>query len=141
LAPWSRQQVRLSPCHGDPWHDNLLFSGDELTGLVDYGAARVDDPAADLARLLGSLAGNDRQAWAEGMAAYAAVRPLPADAGPYLAALDETGVVLAAANWLRWLYHEGRPVTDQPATVRRLAELVRRLEARGDVRGRPDFFS
>ncbi len=39
----------------DLWSDHLLFSGTEVSGIIDYGALRVDEPAADLARLLGSL--------------------------------------------------------------------------------------
>ena len=44
-------------------------------------------------------------------------------------ALDETGVILGVANWLRWLYEEKRPFADSAAVARRLGELVDRLEA------------
>jgi homoserine kinase type II len=35
--------------HGDFRHDNLLFSGAELTGLLDFDSVRTDSPAVDLA--------------------------------------------------------------------------------------------
>ena len=41
---------------------------------------------------------------------------------------DETGTLLGATNWLRWLYHEGRRFEDRGAVARRLAELVTRIE-------------
>jgi hypothetical protein len=41
--------------------------------------------------------------------------------------LDRTGVLLAATNWLRWLYHEGRVHPDPAAVNVRLDWLVRRL--------------
>src|SRR5262249_42064317 len=55
LAPWRFREVQIQPCLCDVWHDHLLFSGDELTGLVDYGSIKTDHVAADLARMLGSL--------------------------------------------------------------------------------------
>ena len=45
--------------------------------------------------------------------------------------LDETGTILGAANWLRWLYRDGRSYEDRNAVARRLEVLVRRLEAWG----------
>src|SRR5262249_55243269 len=55
LGPWYDRPVPLQYCVGDVWHDNLLFTGDQLTGLVDYAAVKVDHVAADLGRMLGSL--------------------------------------------------------------------------------------
>ncbi|HZC25921.1 MAG TPA: aminoglycoside phosphotransferase family protein, partial [Actinopolymorphaceae bacterium] len=35
--------------HGDFWHDNILTCDGEVTGVVDWEAAAVADPAVDLA--------------------------------------------------------------------------------------------
>ncbi len=64
----------LQPCIRDVWHDHVLFVGDDVSGLVDFGAMQPDSVAADIARLLGSLAGDDRQAWTIGLAAYESVQ-------------------------------------------------------------------
>ena len=42
--------------------------------------------------------------------------------------LNLTGVVLAAANWLRWLLLENRTFENRTAIAERLTKLVRRLE-------------
>src|SRR5947208_2431780 len=42
LARWAGRPVRVQPCLCDPWHANLLFDGDALTGLVDYGSVKQD---------------------------------------------------------------------------------------------------
>jgi homoserine kinase type II len=55
LAPLSDGQFPLQPCLRDIWHDHVLFTGDEVTGMVDFGAVAIDTPATDIARLLGSL--------------------------------------------------------------------------------------
>jgi homoserine kinase type II len=128
LAPWAPRQFALHPCLCDVWHDHVLFDGNTVTGVIDYGSLKVDHPAVDLARLLGSLVGDDAAAWADGFDAYAAVRPLSADEQALARALDRTGVILGAANWLVWLYREGRPFADRQLVAERLAALVRRLE-------------
>jgi homoserine kinase type II len=118
----------LQPCLCDVWHDHVLFEGERVTGLVDYGSVKTDHVAVDLARLLGSLVGDDRQQQAAGLEAYARLRPLSPEECRLVAALDETGTVLGAANWLRWLYHDVRRFEDREAVARRLAALVQRIE-------------
>ncbi|HYO24252.1 MAG TPA: phosphotransferase, partial [Lacipirellulaceae bacterium] len=116
---------------GDVWHDHVLFTGNRVTGLLDFGAAGIDSPAGDVARLLGSLAADDADAWALGLAAYEAVRKLSPDEWQAAEAFDATGSTLAAWNWLRWLW-PGRgdapgPVVDRPAALERLQRLLPRL--------------
>lgn len=127
LQRWQSGQPRLQPCVGDPWHDHLLFEGDHLTGLIDYGAVKVDHVAADLSRMLGSLVGNDAAGWQVGLQAYRRLAPLSAEEEELAHALDETGIILGVANWLRWLYEEKRPFADRSAVAQRLTELVERL--------------
>jgi Ser/Thr protein kinase RdoA (MazF antagonist) len=127
LAPWSGRPFALHPCLCDVWHDHVLFEGEAVSGVVDYGSTKVDHAGADLARLLGSLVG-DGPGWEVGLGAYAALRPLSPDEQALARALDRTGVILAAANWLRWLYHDARPFEDRQLVAERLAGIVRRLE-------------
>jgi homoserine kinase type II len=131
LRPWASRPWRLQPCLCDLWHDHLLYEGERLTGLVDYGAVKVDHPAVDLARLLGSLVVDDAAGWSAGLRAYREVRPLAEDEAELSRALDETGAVLGMVNWLRWLYDERREFDDRPAAGRRLEVLVERIEGWG----------
>ncbi|MCI0379161.1 MAG: phosphotransferase [Gemmataceae bacterium] len=128
LKPWEKEIVPVFPCLCDVWHDHVLFSGDEVTGIIDYGNVAIDSPAADLARLLGSLVEDDDDRWRTGIEAYAAVRSI-SDREILLArALDRSGAILAAATWLKWLYWEQRPVAKRSAVADRLERIVRRLE-------------
>jgi Ser/Thr protein kinase RdoA (MazF antagonist) len=128
LAPWRDHLLPLQPCLCDVWHDHVLFEDEAVTGLVDYGSAKVDYVAADLARLLGSLVGDDPARRAAGLAAYTQLRPLAEADEALVTVLDETGTLLGAANWLRWLYRDGRAFEDRGAVAGRLAEQVRRIE-------------
>jgi homoserine kinase type II len=128
LQRWVGRTWPLQPCLCDIWHDHVLYDADRLTGVIDYGAMKVDHPAVDLARLLGSLAPDDAAGWAVGLAAYREVRPFTAEEEKLAKALDATGTIAGVAVWLRWLYHEGKEFEDRAAAGRRLAELAARMQ-------------
>ena len=58
-----RSPLPLVPCLRDIWHDHVLFTGERVTGLVDFGALRPESVAGDVALLVGSLAGDDAAGW------------------------------------------------------------------------------
>jgi homoserine kinase type II len=128
-------RVVLQPCIRDIWHDHVLFLGHQVTGLVDFGAMRIDSVAADVARLLGSLAGEDRQRWEEGLRAYAATRPLTSQERELISTFDQCNVLLSGLNWLQWCYVEGREFDDPGGVIRRVDEHLSRLHSQwgGDV--------
>jgi Ser/Thr protein kinase RdoA (MazF antagonist) len=128
LAPWILRRLPLQPCLGDIWHDHVLFSGEEVTGLVDFGSIKVDHVTIDLGRLLGSLIGDDAEARRRGIEVYTQIRPLALEDISLIQVLDETGTLLGAANWLIWLYRDRRAFENLEQVSRRLGALVERLE-------------
>jgi Ser/Thr protein kinase RdoA (MazF antagonist) len=121
--------VPLQPVLRDVWHDHLLFSGDEVTGLIDPSACRSESVAADLSRLLGSFVGNDRDAWDFALQEYQRHRPLlPAELA-LIPILDRSGVLLSAVTWLEWLGGPQPRMVDPRRAQVRLVEIVSRLEA------------
>jgi Ser/Thr protein kinase RdoA (MazF antagonist) len=128
LAPWQARPVSVQPCLCDLWHDHVLFEGDAVSALLDYGSIKADHVAVDLARLLGSLAGDDAALFKFGLDSYARLNSLSDEERQLVTALDRTGTLLGAANWLRWLFHDGRTFEDRGAVAGRLAALVVRME-------------
>lgn len=124
--------VPLRPVLRDVWHQNVLFDGDRVTGIVDFGAMRTDHFAADLARLLGSMAADDVDAWRAGLAAYSQQRPFADSDASLLVAYDTSGILLGAWNWVQWLYTERRQFDDRSAVLRRLNHLLARLSRLAD---------
>lgn len=128
LAGWTERTVRVQPCLCDVWHDHLLFEGDTLTGLIDYGSVKIDNVGVDLARLLGSLVGDDAERWRVGLSAYRGIRPLSAAEEGMARVLDETGTILGVVNWLLWIYRDRRPYDDWSGVAQRLRRLIARME-------------
>lgn len=113
LAAWANRAVPLRPCVGDVWPAHVLFSDTAVTGLIDFGAAKDDHVAADVARLFGGYG-----AVAAGVAAYrAAGGALPDELTEVLA---ESGIACAAAAWVLRVY-AGEQVG---GAAGRLAELL-----------------
>ena len=120
--------IPLFPVIRDLWHDHILFTDDEVTGIVDFGALRVDSAACDLSRLLGSLIGNDKGKNRFALDAYQAVRHFSWEERFLAEALDEANVILAGLNWLQWICVEGRTFPSTSAVLARLDEILLRLE-------------
>ena len=119
----------LQWCLRDVRHDHLLFSGERVTGLIDFGAAAVESVSGDVARLLGSMVNDHRESWDVGIQAYASVRPLSNRERQAIAGFDEGGALCSAANWVRWLFVEGRSFPQIHALHDQLVWLRARLQA------------
>lgn len=139
LTPWLSAAMPLQPCVCDPWHDHVLFTGDAVTGLIDFGSVKMDHVAVDLARLLGSLIGGDGAGWRIGMSAYRSIRPLSERERRLTNDLDRTGTIVAATHWLRWLYHEVRRYDQPDAVTKRLQHLLDRITSKAQAQPFPGF--
>jgi homoserine kinase type II len=126
LAAWTNRSVPVQPCLCDIWHDHVLYDAEKVTGIIDYGGMKIDHVAVDLARMLGSMAGNDRKLWTAGLEAYCRLRPLSASEQELTTILDETGVLMGLATWLKWLYRDGKLFADSGAVAERLEHLLER---------------
>ncbi|MCA9246567.1 MAG: phosphotransferase [Planctomycetales bacterium] len=118
----------LQPCLCDVWSELVLFERGEVSGIIDYGAMRVDQVACDIARLLGSYAADAPDRWHAGIAGYETVARLSDDQQALIRLYDRTTVVLAGLNWIRWVFLERRAFDDMPAAARRLEHFLLRLE-------------
>lgn len=124
-------RVDIQPCLRDIWHDHLLFSDEQLTGLIDCNACRTESVASDLARLLGSLFGDDHTSRTAALAAYQSHRKLTTDELVLTDVLDRSGTVISAMHWVReFAVKAGKSDNqDQPHRgLDRLATFVDRME-------------
>ncbi|MFV1994927.1 MAG: phosphotransferase enzyme family protein, partial [Verrucomicrobiales bacterium] len=120
--------IFLQPCLRDIWSDHVLFDGNRVTGLIDFGAIRPDNVATDIARLLGSMAADNRRAWELGLSAYDSVRPISEPERLLIEAFDQSGVLLSGLNWLDWIYRQQRTFENAQAIPQRIDGQIARLE-------------
>ena len=129
LAPWAERKLPCQPCVRDLRREHFLFTGDALTGLIDYGAAAWDTPATDAARMLGELAGGDAELYGLGLARFAERLGPAVCPSELVRVLDHTGVVGSIIRWLLRLQRGELPKAPIGDIGMRLERLVGRLEA------------
>jgi homoserine kinase type II len=127
LRPWATVPVRVRPCVRDLRADHVLFTGDAVTGIIDFGAMTEDHPAVDLARLLGDLAADDAT-FAAGLAVYRASASDPDVADGFVRLLARTGAVCSVVGWLRRVVVTSKPPNDPAAAAARLGRLLARAQ-------------
>lgn len=120
-------RVPILPCLRDVWHDHVLFVGDQVTGIIDYGALRSDSVAGDIARLLGSLVGDEAESWRRGIQAYETERPLSDAERGLLAVFDESSVLLSGVQWVRWIFLDRIEFPDLERVEMRMDQWITRL--------------
>ena len=119
----------LQWCLRDVRHDHVLFTGEEVSGLLDFGAVAVDSVAGDLSRLLGSIVNDHAETWQAGIVAYSKVRQLSLAEQRAIIGFDHGGLLCSATNWVRWLFVEGRSFPQIHALHAQLLWLRDRLQS------------
>ena len=120
--------VLLQPCMCDVWGAHVLFTGDAVTGVIDYGAVKDDHVSVDLARLLGDLVADDDARFAAGLDAYRAAGGVLGVPDEFVRVLDRVGVVCGVVTWLLRLCGGADPHPDPPTVAARLDRLAARVE-------------
>ena len=122
-------QPALKDCR---W-EHFLFSEsrDRLTGIIDIDGAGWDDPAVDMARLLGSwqLENQTRQEklvdlWPEAFQKYSAIVEPGADFSFRVQILHDTGIICGMDRWFHWIFKEKRQFPNMKLVLRRITHLL-----------------
>jgi homoserine kinase type II len=121
--------VPLQMCLRDVRADHVLFEGDDVRGIIDFGAIAVDHPAVDLARLL-----SDYESWEDcrvsaAMTGYQRVAGVATFSEDGVRRLAGSGVVCSMVGWLVRLLVKQESFADNELLVQRLSQLFRRAEA------------
>lgn len=124
LQAWLNRKVLVQPCLADIWADHLLYEANQLTGLIDFGGARLDHPAQDLARLFGSWSLTASTPLDNHLLQY----PDRSETMQTLSRLlAQTGLIVSLSNWLRWLFLEQRPFANPEQCLQRMQLIYVRL--------------
>lgn len=133
LRRQSRRAVWVQPCLRDLRPEHLLFEGDRLSGLVDYGAMDAEAPETDLARLLPAWIGNDPALQRHACLAYQSANPGHVLDEPLLAAFSAANSVLIGGQWMRWILLQRRSFSDPAAHLLGIRLSLRLMEQPIDI--------
>ncbi|WP_437225814.1 phosphotransferase enzyme family protein [Planctomicrobium sp. SH661] len=129
LSQCERIPAPVFPCFRDLWKDHVLFSENNVTGLIDPTAARTDHPASDLSRLLGSFLGDDRAGWNVALAEYSSARTLSDLDRQLIHVFDRSSVLLSGMTWIRRWSNQAIPDHQMPHVVERMLAIRERLRS------------
>ena len=121
----------LQPCLRDVRPEHFLFTGDSVTGLVDFGAMGFESVAADLARLIVEWSLDDPGDRDTALTSYASIRPLSPVETALIDVFERSGSLLLGGHWLRWHFVEGREFRAEDAVAGGIARGVERLRSLG----------
>jgi homoserine kinase type II len=93
--------IPLQPCLRDVRSDHVLFTGDTVTGLIDFGAMAVDSPAGDLARLMSDWR-LGLEARGRAVQSYAEAAGLAPPDAWLIRAFETSGALLGGCRWITW---------------------------------------
>lgn len=127
LQPWSDVSMLLHPCARDLRGDHVLYVGEKITGIVDYGAMDIDAPAIDLARLLGDLVGENEELFAVGLGEYRRFRSNFDVGDELIRLLDRVGVICSIIGWFARLSDKHQQISGENVK-NRLSHLIFRVE-------------
>ena len=99
-----------------------------MTGILDFGAAAMDYPGVDLARLLGDLAGDDDAKFAAGLTAYRSAGGILDEDDQFVRLLERSGAVCSVIGWMFRLGKRLNMAEDAIAIRSRIATLLDRIE-------------
>lgn len=123
-----RNPVELLWVVRDLHREHMLFQDTTVTGIIDFGAARLDEPLIDLVRLLGSLWPLNPEVRHQLVEYYAEITKQTNLLSRYQV-LDQSSTLLSAMQWLQWLVVEQRSfVVEQQVLLQRWGQLNDRLE-------------
>jgi homoserine kinase type II len=131
LTYWSKYTFPCQYVMRDIWHDHVLFQGTKCSGLIDYGAVRIDTVATDLVRMLGSLTKSaPNMDWQTGLIEYQRENRLNENELGILEVLYRSSVLLSGVQWIRWLAVDELQFPGKETFVKqRLAELATGAQA------------
>lgn len=128
LVSLSTTHIPVHPCLRDIWHDHVLYTGDDVTGVIDPSAARTESVASDLSRLLGSLLGESNSRWSHALETYEQGRPLSITEHRLIRVLHVSGVMLGGLTWIDRRLQDRIRTEMMSRVVQRMDEACRTLE-------------
>ncbi|MAT09598.1 MAG: hypothetical protein CMM02_01200 [Rhodopirellula sp.] len=127
LEHYAHLEMMVLPALSDIWSDHVFFEGGKVSGVIDFGALKMDSACLDLSRFLGSYRGHSDSVKAQGLEYYQRERALDRNGVELVELFDRAYVVLAGVQWLIWLGLEQRVFKQMEIVNRHLHGIAQRI--------------
>lgn len=125
----SKKSVKCFWILRDVWRQHILFQGNRISGMIDFGAARMDWPGLDLVRAFGTLMFESDPRWTMAIMHYLNQRGDDSLELADIRMIHRASVALSALQWLDWFAEEQFDWTNRlSSSWNRVLELQRQLE-------------
>ncbi len=124
LSSLADTRFRIQPVLRDVWRAHVLFTGTQVTGLIDLSAAASDHVTVDVTRLIRSWFGSNATRVQNAGIQYQSLRVLDASEQRLLQALDASSVLLSPVTWLQRRMESGGRGKCSEEVIARLTELT-----------------
>ena len=127
-----RMPTMQVPVLQDCWWGHIFFSKTQqrITGIIDLDSASRDDPAVDMARLLGSWQIENAlcsekliDLWPEAFEIYKQTYRCNPDFSRRVQRLHDTAIVCGLDRWFSWILIENRQFLNMPWVMERIRRL------------------
>ena len=121
------------PVLRDCWWDHVIFScsNDLVKGIIDMDAAGWDDPAVDIARLLGSWQLESQQndvrlsdLWPNAFRRYTTLIEAGKNFPSRVQLYHDTAIISGLQQWFTWLLTENQTFTNMQSVLQRVTLLL-----------------
>ena len=129
LVAESDVSVPLQPLLRDIWRPHVLYSGDRVTGVIDWNAAATDHVSMDATRLLRSWYRTDHECLRLAYYQFCDDRRMTHHERSLLRALDAANVLLSPVTWMRRRYTGVLAGSVDESVCSRFEELVTTAES------------
>ena len=124
LSSLADTRFRIQPVLRDVWRAHVLFTGPQVTGLIDLSAAASDHVTVDVTRLIRSWFGSSATLVRNAQMQYQSLRVLDASEQRLLQALDASSVLLSPVTWLQRRMESDASGNCPDEVIARLTELA-----------------
>lgn len=124
LSALAAQTFSIQPVLRDVWRAHVLFTDQEVTGLIDLTATGTDHISVDLSRLIRSWFGADNHRLSAATETYRTLRKLDPRELKLWQSLDASSVLLSPVTWLRRRMESRDPSHYPDDVIARLRELT-----------------
>lgn len=124
LSAVASMTFSVQPVLRDVWRAHVLFTGTQVTGIIDLSASASDHVTVDVTRLIRSWFGSDSSRVRDAVEGFQSLRTLNASEIRLMQVLDATTVLLSPVTWLRRRMDSGSTAACADDVIARLAELA-----------------